>query len=570
MRQSSLRDRTGLGRRLAVCAVVAWLAVEVISTIATSQPGGGQYELHALHRSSSEFARGDWFIEETSSYHPLQSWFRSEAETRHRLMEVTFGFSAVTQLSVVAAILVLIRGLGAPFIMVAPAFFLLNYGIQDTWGSQSLSGPWHGLAVVSLSLLVTGRRRAGLVVAVVALYGHFSVGAWLIAVAMLLVLHDLAQGEIDRRDALRLVTLALAPALPLILWAGSSFTTDVPPETYDLLFHIRAPHHYSPLFFSDVEHIKALYVALVALGAEWALRPLRRRIRTLIIALIGIQLLGFVFLEIVPWPLYVRLFPYRVAPWLTFVAIALVVALVASPSNRGYQRALSLIAAFGIFAIDRPGLFDRFLSSTLTTAFILLLGVIAIAGAVSVRSMRIDRSSTSFPSRSEAMISLLLVSFFLNGYLLARDMPDVSPLAQSFAPYEPDARFTDVFAVGDLLLVDPQYSSMRQQSGRAIVVDFANFPMQGEKMLEWQYRLETVVGQELPQRRARGDSLERQLGDLFDQRPLDDLIDVARSFEADALLVTSDSRIADEIRQRQQPYVLIDDEWIAIMMRDVP
>jgi hypothetical protein len=556
--------------RFARWAAVAWITVELISTIATHQPVVGQYELHALHGASSEFARGDWFIEQTKSYHPIQSWVSSEAAARQRLTEASYGFAALGQIAIVAALLVLIRSLGAPFIMAAPALFLLNYGIQDTWGSQSLSGPWHGLAVVSLSLLVTGRRRAGLIVAVAALYGHFSVGAWLLAVAMLLVLHDLAQGEIDHRESVRLIALAVVPALPMIVWAGSNFGSGVPPETYDLLFHIRAPHHYSLLFFSNVEHIKAAYVALVALGAEWVLRPLGRRIRTLILALVGIQVLGYVFLEVVRWPLYVRLFPYRVAPWLTFLAIVLVVALVAHPSVRRSQRALGLIAAFGIFAFDRPGILDRVVGSPLAIGLALLLGFLAIASVLLARPVWVDRALSEFPSRRQAMSALLLVSISLNGYLLARELPTEIPLVLPTRLYEHDNNFTDAFEVGSLLLVGPQHSYMRQLSGRAIVVDFANFPMGGKEILEWQERLEAVVGEKLPHRRSRGDSLERQLGDLFDQRPFDELVGVARYFEADALVVTSDSRIADEIRQRQQPYIVIDDEWIAVMIKDAP
>jgi len=558
--ERGLRWQRSLRLQAVDAALVIWFAVALAVFTSLSNSGIGQYELHGLYAAQADFARGDWFVEETASYHPLNTRLVALAATQGILEQFLFAKSLLGFLATLAAAVVLLRGLTSPRLLVVPMTLLLMFGVQNTWGSQALDDVWHGLAVLSLALMLTGRRGLAVLLASIAFYGHFSVGVWLFGLLGLLLLHDVTTSSITWPRAWRFMLGIVVISMPLALWAWNNFSSDVPAGTFDLLFRVRSPHHYSFLDFGARAHVSASVVIMLGLYAEALTKPLGRRLRTLIIAMVTVQLLGLFFLEIVSWPLYVRIFPYRVSPWLLFMTIALVLHATSRSDLRPRQRLVTGVGAVILLVFDRPGIL---------TAIVERSGLLVVLAAVAVIVEIVLRRGSPWPRlHTHLLHATVLVSAAAFVYLGVQSSQS-SP-APEFSAGGPSiaAAFAEHVDVGEIMLTPPDQTQIRQISRRGIVVDFKTFPMGGEEMLEWQERIERVAGIPLRSQRSVDFQLQSILDDSYHSRRPEDLFDVAADYGASFIVVRKDSLVAREILASGRTAATVQD-WILVRVPEL-
>lgn len=504
--------------------------------------GYGQYELHGIRRADPTFAVGDWFIEQTTSYHYTHTSLVAWAAGRGHLDEYLTALLFLTPLLLLLAAFVMFRAIGErrDWVLAAPVLMLLEFGVRDTWGSQSLQDPWHGLAVLSLAMAATGRWRTSAALGVLAFYGHFSVGIWLFLLLGILWVGELASGRMRLRQPLALGTASVLLLSPLLLRAGSDFLSRSGAADYGILFFLRSPHHYSFLDFGTYAHARAVVVLLVAVAAEAVLKPLHRRLRLAIWSMVFLQLGGFVFLELLEWPLYLRLFPYRVAPWLTFMAVVLSVRLATDRAARWPSRALGLLSVLTLLALERPGLmaavgsaFARFV----VPAIWILIGITAVVLAVMRRGVEANRIATA---------TLLTAALLVPAYIgvregsfesLATGREASGAAIDSFGSW-----VQSIVPVGEVVLIPPDQTNFRVSTSRGVVVDFKTTPMGGSELEEWRERMESVTGKPLERVRGQGPPLETKSTEAYGRRSWEELVAVAERYGAAHILLRPDAQ----------------------------
>ncbi|NJR22758.1 MAG: hypothetical protein HC786_11630 [Richelia sp. CSU_2_1] len=103
-----------------------------------------------------------------------------------------------------------------------------------------------------------------------------------------------------------------------------------------------------------------------------------------------------------------------------------------------------------------------------------------------------------------------------------------------------------------LVLIPPSVTSFQYFSERAIVVNFKNFPFTEQGIKEWKNRMEAILGVPLNSQMIWGGN------DFFSRRSGEDLVKVARNYNADYILTRSDwhPNIQGEIVDREGKWIL--------------
>ncbi len=513
-----------------------------------------QYLVPVRRATDSTFALNDWFAEDTTPFHYTFQAFLGLAA---RVDAIGTGLLVVHLLTIVTLLAALRLLLGSKTPMLAGlglTMFVLRYGVQQTWGAVSLLGftalpHFLGLAssLLTIALLASGRRRAAAVAAVVTAYLHVSVGAWTIAVVAAMVVWEVAARRDSLRHYIAPTLAALLAMIPLLLVVRSSFTGEpVDPDVYQILFRLRAPHHYVFSAFPRDNHIYMGVVLAVGLLCEHQLRLPNRMIRTAMLAIVGLGLMAGFFLHVVYWPLPVRLFPYRVAPILTALAAVCAVRLLierrgaGSPSAGSFDPSpvVGAVGAIALVLIVRP--WDLFgdVGAMVSTAGGLIV-LVVLLGAIAVVWVRL--SDADQHSSQRTAVAAMAIALVLTAANLAQKSPthtfdwltaDQELLVDEIARQVP---------VGGLVMVSPDQSFVRFGAGRAVIVDFKAFPLAGSEMIEWRDRLAAVTGEPMTLGGAEGFELRRGLTRAYRARPASDLVDAASSYGATHLVVEASS-----------------------------
>jgi hypothetical protein len=499
-----------------------------------------QYLLPVRRSADPTFLMNDWFAEATQSYHPT---FEGLLRVGGRLAgeaAVLAGLRAASLVTVVMATYILLRALRAPVWALPVPLLLVSLGAAPTWGSVDLLGttalPHYlglSLACLAVALLVADHRRAAVLVSVAAFYAHVSVGVWLGILIAVVVLPDLLRGGRARRELLVTGGLALLALAPMIAWAQQSFLggSPAPPDSYRILFQLRSPHHYDLVSLPASAHLGFASQLAAALAVSLRMGPVGNILRRVSVTIAVAGALGWFFLHVAYWPLYLRLFPYRLVPLVAYVAAVGGVALLARSEARIEDRAVGCAACLVVLWLPVPTA-DPFVAQVALSA--LLVVALATFGWVR-RGPGCPRGSVA----GLAVVATATTALVASPPNVRREatVPQQMVVAHAVAEEVP---------VGGTVVAPPGVSWLRLESGRATVVDFKSFPMEGQAMVEWRDRLRTVTGHALRMEGPAGFSLRGELDARFDARPLADLIEVADQYRARHLLLRADTPAALE------------------------
>lgn len=610
----------GLGQasdRLLLAAMAAFVAWSAGLRVITADHF--QYLLPVRRQADPDFARGDWFVDETTPFHYTFQGLLGLAEQ----VGVTTGALVVLHLLILALLFAAVRRLcetlGGGLPAAVLAVVVIRFGVQFTWGSVNLLGTtalphYAGLAcaLFTISELIAGRAQTAIGLAVLTAYVHVSVGAWLILVLGIVVLVDALQRRQFVSTARQLapaIVVAAVALVPLALLVSSGFTGgDVDGSVFEILFRLRAPHHYDFGEFGWENHRDMAVVASVALLAEHRLSPPHRGIRTVVGSILLVGLLGWFFLDVVYWPLPVRLFPYRIAPIITGLAAVAAASLACRSTSSRVDRVWGIVGVAALLVAE-SGLWIPRAIRSFATPVTVGASALGLVGAVLVHRMLSHQTArqlfgraaavglgalailmTFAPSSSQPRLGWLVGALvglsvaFVGLELVESGRAPRSPESSrvSLAPLLPVAvlplvlvatfvtppvhtdrwltddqqALADVIStnvpVGGALLVPPNQAYVRMATSRAIVVDFKVFPLAGAEMREWRSRLADLRGSEIPLDGLGGWDLRASLMRDYSARPLADLVETAERYDADFVVVGAASVAASEISDSSQ------------------
>jgi hypothetical protein len=309
-----------------------------------------QYLLPSLRNSNSEFAAGDWFLENTEHYHYVFQFLASLAADLGLLQAALLGFHLLSFGMLVVALGLLLRACRAPSWSLVLVLFTLVFGTQRTWGDVDLIGVtalphYLGLSssLLALTLSITRRPLAGILAAAACLNLHFAIGCWTVLLIALLHLIEVLKRRRDVKDLVRPILVGSLLVSPLIISVALSFlggSSD--PDAFRILFFVRSPHHYDFAGFGTDRHFSAGLAMAIVLACCWILGKCARGLRTFSLGITGIGLISAFFLHVVYWPLPARLFPWRMSPLIIAAAAISCCAVLARSDLRWRLRLVGL------------------------------------------------------------------------------------------------------------------------------------------------------------------------------------------------------------------------------------
>lgn len=416
------------------------------------------YILGALRLLDPTILQRDWFSNRTTHYHPTFKYLAAA------LLGIDHSGWAVALLQTLAiaggmlCVYALLRGIvGArralpSFLLVLAVSLFTRTGAAGgtyvfDWTLQPSTMGSVGL-LAAAAFFARERWLASGVCA--AASGLFHLNYLVLLIPALFVAH-LALG---RRDLWKRLLLQLAlPVgvvllfLPVLLGAAGSPAVA---EARQIIFHIRAPHHYEPARYLRAFLPSAMWLVLGAGGALYLARrnaPGTRQLAAFCGGLLVVVWGGVLFSTLIPIAAATQLFSWRIGPHANLLLQALVfAALITAVTDSGVARR-ALGGAWARAAV--PGV----LASSLV--------IFALNAAGQLRHYRKRSTLVSGVGQEEED--------------LYRWMREQSPK---------DAVF----------LTPPDVETMRFWGQRAIVVDWKSQPHIPEEVLEWLQRLKDVTG----------------------------------------------------------------------------
>jgi hypothetical protein len=278
-------------------------------------------------------------------------------------------------------------------------------------------------------------------------------------------------------------------ALPQ-LWEAAAGPVE---QALPLLFDARAPHHFRPTLAEVAPFFAWQAAAWIALWADD--EPLlsttvgRRHLAALLASLGGVVMLASLLTTVVFVPTVAQLFPWRLAPFATLLAMAAVVGAVvrhvdrapafAPSQTRGARRRGAALAVAGALAIfgARVTYVDRELTMAVAGAAALVLTLAVLWRA---------RANVVLLWGAAAVLLLAAV-------IGVRDLRlDVKPPAADVRRLARWAEeHTDKAA---LFVVPPELVEFRLVVRRSIVVDWKSAGMLPKDVVAWADRLSSVTG----------------------------------------------------------------------------
>ena len=353
------------------------------------------------------------------------------------------------------------------------------------------------------------------------------------AIALLMVV---VSGFLCRHEAGRGFRPASALAGGIVLIALGAITI-VPYESLprisssqfiQIVAYFRHPHHYVPSTWGWAGYLEVLSFLIAASFAwiEWQRSYGPPRIQTTSILVLGLTILllcigGYIFVELIPSPLWTEAQTFRLLAlpkWVGQVLIAGVIAhFLTNGSDAPYAYA-SLVALLSPISTGVPSLFKVIkkwakqfapYSEKFFTAIPALLVVLAL-----LFFFRPDVRIAVFPLFLG--LTWLLFSwprrYFYAVFAVAASVVLLMPVFHErllrIFPYGPQIALTELAdddvsvaayartntPPASLFLTPPDDGQFRLTAERAIVVDFWAFPFQQSAMLEWQQRLFDCYG----------------------------------------------------------------------------
>jgi hypothetical protein len=534
----------GVGRRREVAGLSAGVLVLAGVDYVGISADHHQYLLPVRRAADPTFLQNDWFAETTESYHPTFEWLLRIGGSLMGEGAMLALTRVLSLLLITAAVMLLLRAFSSPAWLVALPLLVVRFGAAPTWGTVDLLGVtplphYLGLAGASLSLAlaVARHRRAALLVSVAAFYFHVSVGVWLGLVLAVVLLSDARRGEVTMRQLLPTAGLALGLLVPLVVWAQQSFVSGQAPspESFRIFFQLRSPHHYDLASLPWEAHVGFVLHLVAAFAVAAQLGDSGRVLRRIVGSVAAFGAGGWLFLHVLYWPLYLRLFPYRLVPVVALLAATGGSALLIRSGEGLRGRVIGSLACLTVLWVPLEA-GDGWLR---IAASVLLISPVVLAlrhgdGGSTGRWWPRLQVSVTAGAAAVASLALLLAPPVIRGSATSEDQRRVAEAVRQTVP------------VGGVVVAPPSVSWLRLEAGRATVVDFKSFPIEGAAMEQWRERLQVVTGHPLGLPGPGGSVLRAELDERFDARGLEDHRVAAARYGARYLLVRSRSVAAAE------------------------
>jgi len=252
----------------------------------------------------------------------------------------------------------------------------------------------------------------------------------------------------------------------------------------------------------------------VSLTVEQLYRDKKIAIALLLLIVLTLPFRGIIFLGLSVWQTRNYVFSKRYSSFLWVLTVATLIFSLIYPLTDSWEiigdRTISIPIFFSILCL--PFILEKTAVSTAikqTTTHILALATTAtlVLGIVGILP--------------KPMLDIFQTRININ----AVPSDDLSKLA---------LRFSQISSQDAVVLIPPSVTSFQYFSQRAIVVNFKNFPLTEKGIKEWRNRMEAVLGVSLNPQMIWGGN------DIFSRRSSDDLVKVARNYNADYILTRSD------------------------------
>lgn len=506
-----------------------------------------QYLLGAFERNDPNFLANDWFVNATESFHPLFETFMAWWLKLDQLVAGLFLWYAINLLALSIALLALIKYLGVASrldLAMVLAVGMLLAGVRYGWGMyEVLTGQAlpaylaYPPAILSFVLLCQRRFLAAAVAVVVTFLIHYGLGALLILCMLGPIALTLPRTRNEFVQAALGAALILIVFLPIVL--GTVDKDSGQASDLAILFYGRSPQHFA-VQFSDLQvqlrgmHI---FVASILLAFTIRSREVRLRVLSFIASVAALCALGYVFLEVIYIPTFVRLFPYRAIPILVVLNSCMIASLflVKDSTRRGLGIATLVALSSVSFQYSVP------LSTAILVSAIGLRWVSTMNRPAASRDFQLALSVVC-----SAVVASLLFATYSSRPAFFPEWPPPSHQLLSNAIVEqtpPDS----------IIVVPPWLSGIRTSAERAIVVNTKSFPVYGPEMVQWSERIRDISGidpRDAKQYLQQGANIWQLYSYGYASRSMQDLVTAAHKYKATYILVTTDSRFHWEAGQK--------------------
>lgn len=520
-------------RRAAVPWVVAAaLALVLACAFGFTYPGTNQnaYLVHGLVLHDPSLLPNDWYVREATDYH----------HTFSVVVAALFALRDGPEPFVVLDLILVVIGALGWFALLRRAFGplvgLVCYGAWLGLGALTLTSDvmesyFFGGYLQPSSIGIAGylwalalfadasamderqprRRRLLASGAALAVSGVFHVNYLLLGIATLgLALVGLYRGRVWQRDFWLAVAAHLALPALVVLWSAPDLleaTRGPTAEALPILFNIRAPHHFHPTLEALAPFFAwqlAAWVVVLAHRTSTAVVP--AVLVRLLAAVGGFVMVASVFSVVFKVPQATQLFPWRMAPVATALALVIVVgtALRGAEPAAVFQEPRVTLARIGSFvAAATLGLYGAKVATWHADRARVYLGALALALVVVVVLARIAAARGRAALRPVLATGVVAVVVLGGAWVAVRDVPlhIQGPPSSRAAVAAWAARTTPVDAV---FATPPNIEDFRLLSRRSLVVDWKSAGMLPKDLVAWARRIEDVSGARLrSHKRAR-------------------------------------------------------------------
>lgn len=461
---------------------------------------------HVLRRLDPTYLSNDFFVNTTTAYGPRYLYMGIVAGLSQvfPLVHVAFVGTALANFSIalISGLLsqrVFNGSLVAGVVMVVLVMTISVAELEATIPKPRLLPQLTVMPLLLLALWATLRARplylSVLIFLACVLHTQISLEVGALCLAVLVgytLLYDRDRPR-DRSYIYRLSGALALYVLAVIVFALPIMLAErIPSEEFIyILAEFRHPHHF---IMSTIKPHKLtrFAVGLVGIGVLylwWVRHPgtelaVRRKVSLLLLALLGLQVLGYIFVELIPMRLWVTAQTLRLTIFINWLGLMMLAGFVAAQLGRWrYKLVGSLVVSLGVLLLGRV-LLDHTVSGfgrhTQEIVLILLPIGIALFFGHMLRHQRVS----------------IMVGVLVSGLLLAQtgrqvDMTSFDDETDQHTLAECTRASTPADA---LLYTPPNWGFFRLLAERALIVDFKAFPFQDVAMREWHQRLVGVYG----------------------------------------------------------------------------
>jgi hypothetical protein len=465
----------------------------------------------------------DWFVWQTTPYHYGFSFIIQGLSliTGSSIEIGVFGLWLACMGLFLYGVLHLVRSMGGSFSAFTAVIMLLLLYSSTSLGNSScflnfLVPSFMGSVTIlyAVSFLIRDRLKTAYFLLALATLLHIHFGV--VGLPLFLAYALVSQPQTGKmRRHLIAAGLFILVSLPVILPTWLNFRhTD---SGLDILFTLRAPHHFNPLSFGAAEWITTLLPWSCALFFIWRQRAWRSALGGIIAVISGLFIITGIISAVPGTPLiFKKVFVWRFAPYLLILCYTFITnVFFTSPRRKETGAILALWGGLALFTIKHDTWYEA--------AAVVLCGLLLVV----VRWIT-EQGWSRIPVLL-SMGCLLIIGMYTAGGV-RQHRYKVRPCRVQVFSQDPFFTWLRTHTSPDaLLLVPPEIEGIQVAAHRSIVVNYKNVPgVIGAEILEWKQRLERITGgTPLEQLGVRGYALGQELDRRYcglDPRQVQDIM----------------------------------------------